>query len=90
VTKSRRQFSGLNRARWLAEVAEALKSARDLLGRLDASAPTTAATAGLASQIANAISEVDSLRGGGNSPFRGDSDPKPIIFFPDRPDRRRT
>jgi len=89
VTNSGRQFSGLDRSRWLAEVAEALTSTRDLLGQLDTSAITRAATAGLASHVANAIAEVESLRRGGNSPFRGGSDPKPMKFSPNRPDQRR-
>ena len=89
VSKSQRQFSGLDRSRWLAELAEALKGTRDVLGELDASASTIPANAELASHVANAIAEVDSLRRGGNSPFREGFDPKPMKFSPNRPDRRR-
>lgn len=85
-----RPFSGLNRARWLAEVAEALHRARLLLAQLEASGAATAATAGLATHVQDALAEVDSLRRGGNSPFRAGFNPEPMKFFPNRPDRRRS
>lgn len=62
---ARREQNGLARARWLAELADALSGARDMLAQLD---PAAAETAALADHIARAIGEVDLLRRGGEWP----------------------
>ncbi len=60
--------SGVDRARWLAELAEALEGARAILAGL-AESPSKNNNAALADRVDGVITEVEALRRGRNRPI---------------------
>ena len=79
--------NGVDRARWLAELAKALDGARATLTGL-ADSPPGSEGAALADRIASAICEVAALRRGPKWPNTTAFDPDWTKFRHGRPDQR--
>ena len=79
-----RQKSAAERARWLAEVAEALETTRILLAGLAAQSTPTRESRALAELVAGAIGTVEALRRGGRWQVSEAPRPKWTKQSPDR------